>query len=146
MLFINLIPLLTLALASPIAQTLAARDVTTVTVSGSVATSYPQPATSIPGYAVHSSCNGTERAQLNRALGEAIQLAQIATAHVLAHGNSSALYTKYFGSAPVAEVIGWYEKIVYGSRDGVLFRCDDIDGNCVLPGTFPLPLRISISL
>lgn len=28
-----------------------------------------------------------------------------------------------------------YEQIVHGNRgDGLLFRCDDIDGNCVLPG------------
>lgn len=31
-------------------------------------------------------------------------------------------------------VIGWYEKIVGGDRSQFKFRCDDIDGNCALPG------------
>lgn len=114
------------AAASPLKN----RAVATVTVSGSTATSYPQPVYEIEGFPIHRSCNGTERAQLEKALGDTIKIAQQAAKHIYAHGNSSDLYTKYFGSAPTAEVIGWYEKVVYGNRDGILFRCDDIDGNC----------------
>ncbi|KAJ9619270.1 Prenylated Rab acceptor protein 1 [Taxawa tesnikishii (nom. ined.)] len=106
------------------------RDTTTVFVSGPVATSYPQPASAIPGFPIHSSCNATERNQLEKALGDTIKLAQTAAQYVETNGNSSTLYQKYFGSAPTAEVIGWYEKVVHGQREGILFRCDDIDGNC----------------
>ncbi|THY59878.1 zincin [Aureobasidium pullulans] len=115
------------AAASPVIKN---REVTTVTVSGSTATSYPQPASEIQGFPIHQSCNGTERRQLEKALGDTIKIAQQATQHIYAHGNDSALYTKYFGQAPTAEVIGWYEKLIHGDHEGVLFRCDDIDGNC----------------
>ncbi|THZ83489.1 zincin [Aureobasidium pullulans] len=115
------------AAASPVIKN---REVTTVTVSGSTATSYPQPASEIQGFPIHQSCNGTERRQIEKALGDTIKIAQQATQHIYAHGNDSALYTKYFGQAPTAEVIGWYEKLIHGDHEGVLFRCDDIDGNC----------------
>lgn len=115
------------AAASPVLKN---REVTTVTVSGTTATSYPQPAGEIQGFPIHSSCNGTERRQLEKALGDTIKISQQAAQHIYNHGNESTLYAKYFGQAPTAEVIGWYEKLVHGDHDGVLFRCDDIDGNC----------------
>ena len=127
------------ATASPVIKN---REVTTVTVSGSTATSYPQPASEIQGFPIHQSCNGTERRQLEKALGDTIKIAQQATQHIYAHGNDSALYTKYFGQAPTAEVIGWYEKLIHGDHEGVLFRCDDIDGNCHQEGTFTSPLPL----
>jgi hypothetical protein len=115
------------AAASPVVKN---RAVTTVTVSGATATTYPQPAVEIQGFPIHQSCNGTERAQLEKALGDTIKIAQQATKHIYIHGNESELFNKYFGVAPTAEVIGWYEKLIYGDHEGVLFRCDDIDGNC----------------
>ncbi|KAG9664892.1 zincin, partial [Aureobasidium melanogenum] len=115
------------AFASPVLKN---RQITTVTISGTTATSYPQPAVELQGFPIHSSCNGTERRQLEKALGDTIKIAQQAAQHIYTHGNESDLYTKYFGKAPTAEVIGWYEKLVHGDHDGVLFRCDDIDGNC----------------
>jgi hypothetical protein len=113
--------------ASPVIKN---RAVTTVTVSGATSTTYPQPAVEIQGFPVHQSCNGTERNQLEKALGDTIKISQQALKHIYTHGNESEMYSKYFGVAPTAEVIGWYEKILYGDREGVLFRCDDIDGNC----------------
>ncbi|KAG9604141.1 zincin, partial [Aureobasidium melanogenum] len=103
------------ATASPVLKN---REVTTITISGTTATSYPQPAVDIQGFPIHSSCNGTERRQLEKALGDTIKIAQQAAQHIYTHGNESALYTKYFGQAPTAEVIGWYEKLVHGDHDG----------------------------
>lgn len=81
-------------------------------------------------YPIHSSCNSTEQAQLKRALGEAITLAQHAKDHILRWGNSSEIYQKYFGNASTGEPIGWFDKVVNGDKAGVLFRCDNPDGNC----------------
>ncbi|CAD0114698.1 unnamed protein product, partial [Aureobasidium uvarum] len=120
-----------LTTASPV---LINRQLTTVTISGTTPTSYPQPVTSIRGFPIHSSCNGTERNQLEKALGDTIKLARQAAQHVLSHGSTSELYVKYFGNASSAEVVGWYEKLVYGDHEGVLFRCDDVDGNCQQEG------------
>jgi hypothetical protein len=115
------------AAASPVIKN---REVTTVTVSGATATTYPQPAIEIQGFPIHPYCNNTERIQLEKALGDTIKISQQAAQHIYTHGNESEIYSKYFGQAPTAEVIGWYEKLIYGDHEGVLFRCDDIDGNC----------------
>ncbi|KAK8108084.1 uncharacterized protein PG998_010097 [Apiospora kogelbergensis] len=83
---------------------------------------------------IHESCNATERALLKKGLDDAATLAAHAKDHVLRFGNSSAMYQKYFGTAPSAEVVGWYDKIASGDRSRFKFRCDNVDGNCVLPG------------
>ena len=83
---------------------------------------------------IHNSCNATQRALLSRGFDDAMRLAGHARDHVLRFGNSSDFYTKYFGSAATAEVVGWYDRIVYGDKGGMWFRCDDIDGNCQQDG------------
>ncbi|EHA50368.1 hypothetical protein MCOR27_000210 [Pyricularia oryzae] len=84
----------------------------------------------VDSYPIHSSCNGTERLQLARALDETVSLARQARDHILRFGKTSSLYSKYFGNASTAEPVGWYHKLVGGDKAGLLFRCDDIDGNC----------------
>ncbi|KAI2467492.1 major allergen Asp F2 [Annulohypoxylon bovei var. microspora] len=113
------------------------QDVTvtqTITISNPGPTSYNWAAGATEKYPIHSSCNVTERALLSRGLGDAIKLADHAKQHVLRFGNNSDFYIKYFGTAPTAEVIGWYDKIVSADRGGIWFRCDDIDGNCQQEG------------
>lgn len=83
---------------------------------------------------IHSSCNASEAAQIRQGLAEAIALADHTKQHVLRWDTSSEHYRKYFGERPTGEVIGSYDKIVGADKGGVLFRCDDPDGNCVLPG------------
>ncbi|KAF2753424.1 zincin [Pseudovirgaria hyperparasitica] len=90
-----------------------------------------------PDFPIHSSCNATERAQLQDALHEMLLLAQHAKQHILRFGNSSAQYSQWFGQAPTAGPIGWYERILSADRADTLFRCDDPDGNCALhPDTY----------
>nr|AAQ87928.1 Asp f 2-like protein [Curvularia lunata] len=67
---------------------------------------------------------------LQKGLDEAVILARHARDHILRWGNESQIYTKYFGDSPTGEPIGWYTKIADGDKTGILFRCDDIDGNC----------------
>ncbi|KAI1445755.1 major allergen Asp F2 [Annulohypoxylon stygium] len=102
----------------------------TITALTPEPTSYNWAAGKTERYPIHTSCNATERSLLSRGLGDAIKLADHAKNHILRFGNSSAFYTKYFGTAPTAEVIGWYDRIVSADRGGIWFRCDDIDGNC----------------
>ncbi|KAH6662275.1 putative peptidase family-domain-containing protein [Halenospora varia] len=86
-------------------------------------------------YEIHISCNSTESAQLRRALNESITLAQHAKDHILRFGNSSEVFVKYFGNnTTTAEPAGWYDKIINGDKNGVLFRCDDIDNKCYQDG------------
>ncbi|KAI9711438.1 MAG: hypothetical protein M1812_007183 [Candelaria pacifica] len=83
---------------------------------------------------IHESCNDTETTLIRKGLNEAIQLAGHAKAHILRYGNSSATYRKYFGDAPSMDAIGSLDKIVGSDKGHVLFRCDNPDGNCALPG------------
>lgn len=88
-------------------------------------------------YTIHVSCNSTERAQLQRALNESTTLAQHAKNHIMRFGNSSDIYVKYFGNtSTTAEPAGWYDKLISGDKNGVIFRCDDIDNKCFQDGTF----------
>lgn len=85
-------------------------------------------------FTIHQSCNATERVQLRQGLNEAIAVATHARDHILRFGNSSDFYRKYFGKAPTGEPIGWLDKLINGDKNGLIFRCDDIDGNCKQDG------------
>lgn len=89
-------------------------------------------------YPIHSSCNATLRAQLERGLGEAVKLAQHAKGHLLFWGHNSPFVTKYFGNESTATPTGWYERVISADRAGMLFRCDDPDRNCATQdSTYP---------
>ena len=118
----------------------------TRTVAPSAPSSVAWDAGAISNYPIHPSCNATERTQLTRALGEAVKLAQHAKDHILRWGNSSDIYQKYFGNATTGEPIGWFEKVVNGDKAGIVFRCDDPDGNCAQAGKFLSPVSWSKSL
>jgi len=89
-------------------------------------------------YPIHESCNATQAHQIALGLNETILLAQHAKEHVLRFSNNSEIYRRYFGDRPPYEVIGAYDIIVSGDKEGVLFRCDNPDGNCDLPGKFAI--------
>jgi hypothetical protein len=104
--------------------------VVTVTVPAPSPMSTAWNAGAVTEYQIHASCNVTEKAYLQKGLQETITLCRQARDHILRWGNSSAIYQKYFGNAPTGEPAGWFNKIVEGDKDDVLFRCDNIDGNC----------------
>ncbi|KAL6244506.1 Prenylated Rab acceptor protein 1, partial [Rhinocladiella similis] len=85
-------------------------------------------------FPIHSSCNASQAHQLATGLNETILLVEHAKEHILRWGNKSEIYQKYFGDRPPYDAIGAYEIIVNGDKSGVLFRCDNPDGNCVLKG------------
>lgn len=119
------------AVASP---ALLPRQASTVTVT-QVASAPAPTATAwnsgaVDEYPIHSSCNATEAAQIKKGLGETLTIVRHARDHILRLGSTSEIYQKYFGNASTGEPIGWYTKIADGDKAGVLFRCDDVDGNC----------------
>ncbi|RVX74695.1 hypothetical protein B0A52_01822 [Exophiala mesophila] len=85
-------------------------------------------------YQIHSSCNATQAHQIAVGLNETIQLVSHARDHVLRWGNTSEIYQRYFGGRAPYEVLGAYDIIINGDKDGVLFRCDNPDGNCDIEG------------
>ncbi|PVH95413.1 zincin, partial [Periconia macrospinosa] len=104
----------------------------TVTASSPAVT--PWNTGAVNEFPIHASCNRTEAAQIKRGLDEAITLVTHARDHILRWGNSSEIYQKYFGNASTGEPLGWFAKIASGDKAGVLFRCDNPDGNCEQEG------------
>ncbi|KAF3989506.1 hypothetical protein FT663_01750 [Candidozyma haemuli var. vulneris] len=79
---------------------------------------------------IHDSCSPVEANQLRQAFEETERLAHHAKLHTLRNGNSSEFYRKYFGNAPIGEVVGNFEGVISANTTGILFRCDDPDENC----------------
>ncbi|KAJ5118076.1 hypothetical protein N7448_004277 [Penicillium atrosanguineum] len=94
----------------------------------------PWNAGAVTEFAIHSSCNATQRRQINLGLNEAVSLAMHAKSHILRWGNNSDIYRKYFGNSPSMNAIGAFDIVVNGDKKDVLFRCDNPDGNCDLQG------------
>jgi hypothetical protein len=121
---------LALLAAIPLALAQSTEVTSTIWVESAEATGYQWNSNWNPDIQIHSSCNKTEYIQLVKAWDETKQLAAQARDHTSRFGNESEIYRKFFADAPTAEVIGWFDNIVNQDKTGVLFRCDDIDGNC----------------
>ncbi|KAJ4317364.1 Prenylated Rab acceptor protein 1 [Neodidymelliopsis sp. IMI 364377] len=125
--------LVLLGAAAVSASPLAAREVSRVTVTASASaapTSTAWDAGAVYDYPIHASCNATQSQYIRNGLDGTLAICRQARDHILRWGNSSEIYQKYFGNAPTGEPIGWFTKIVDGDKSDVLFRCDNIDGNC----------------
>jgi hypothetical protein len=135
--------LVLLGAAAVSASPLAARQATTVTVTATAEapTSTAWDVGAVHEYPIHASCNATQHQYLRNGLDETIAICRQARDHILRWGNSSEIYQKYFGGAPTGEPLGWFTKIVDGDKSDVLFRCDNIDGNCGQKGKFDLPTK-----
>lgn len=105
--------------------------VTVTTVVDSASTGYDWSANWLQTFPIHNSCNETNYNQLVAGLAEAQELAAHARDHTVRFGNNSNFFRKYFGDdTPSGEVVGIFENVVRADKKDVLFRCDDIDGNC----------------
>jgi hypothetical protein len=132
--------LMLLGASAVMAGPLAPRQQTTVTatVTAAAPTSTAWDAGAVNEYPIHASCNATQHAYIKKGLDETMLLCGQARDHILRWGNSSTIYRKYFGDAPTGEPLGWFTKIVDGDKSDILFRCDNIDGNCAQKGMFCL--------
>jgi hypothetical protein len=120
------------AMAGPLAprQNGATVTVTATATMPAAPSSTAWDAGAVNSFTIHASCNSTQRAMIQKGLDEAMTITGHARDHILRYGNSSEVYTKYFGDAPTGEPIGWYTKLTDGDKAGVVFRCDNPDGNC----------------
>jgi hypothetical protein len=86
------------------------------------------------GVTVAPTCNSTQSRQIISGLSDAAELSSVARSYLLETGNFSPIFTKYFGAnASSAAVIGVYDRILWANKEGVLFRCDDVDGKWYTP-------------
>lgn len=122
---LSLLPTLTLAQSSS-----GNEQTSTIWVEASSTSAYEWSENWYKDFPIHSSCNRTKYNQLVQAFQETKDLAAHARDHTLRYGNESEFYQRYFGNAPIGEVVGWFAAVVDQDKTGMLFRCDDIDGNC----------------
>lgn len=120
---------------------------TTAFSSLSTTSGYNLSAPAVPRFPIHPSCNVTLRRQIDRALGEMVELAAHARDHILRWGDDSPFVQKYFGNTTAAggtaTALGWFARVAEGDRRDMLFRCDDPDRNCATQeGGFAFPLLL----
>jgi hypothetical protein len=116
------------AMAGPLAPRQATVTVTHTMEAAPASTAWD--AGAVHEFPIHASCNATQRSMIKKGLDETLTIVGHARDHILRYGNDSEVYTKYFGDAPTGEPLGWFTKIADGDKAGILFRCDNIDGNC----------------
>jgi hypothetical protein len=68
--------------------------------------------------------------QLLTLISDTYEVATIAKEYTVNNGPADPVFLQYFGNAHDAyvKVLGVWESILTGNKDGVLFRCDNIDG------------------
>lgn len=79
---------------------------------------------------IHESCDAGQARFIQAGLDDMNTLAKHAYDRILKYGEHDEMYTKYFGNASSASAAGFYAQLLYGNKPGVLFRCDNPDGNC----------------
>ncbi|KAK6910705.1 hypothetical protein I203_104737 [Kwoniella mangroviensis CBS 8507] len=81
---------------------------------------------------IHESCNATQRRMLEKALSDTFEVATVAQEYVVKNGAEDPVFQKYFGKEKEAysTVVGVWESLLTSNKDGVIFRCDNPDGNC----------------
>jgi len=81
---------------------------------------------------IHSSCNVSETRMLQAALSDAFEIATFAQEYIITNGPQDPVFQTYFGnqSDAYSRVLGVWESLLTSNKEGVLLRCDDIDGNC----------------
>ncbi|GAA6062177.1 hypothetical protein JCM10212_005132 [Sporobolomyces blumeae] len=79
---------------------------------------------------IHESCDAGQAHFIRAGLDDMNLLAKHAYERILKYGETDELYRKWFGNASSAAAAGFYAQLVYGNKPGVLFRCDNPDGNC----------------
>ncbi|KLT40890.1 zincin [Cutaneotrichosporon oleaginosum] len=85
---------------------------------------------------IHESCSTPQRRMIGKGLQEAMEVAAFAKDYIATNGPSDPVFKLYFGDKKEAypAAMGAYDVLLDSNKDGVIFRCDDPDGNCHQPG------------
>ena len=91
-------------------------------------------------------CNATQVKMINKYYQDLLEVASVARAHLISEGVDEA-FEHWFGeNGNPLTVLGIIDNIVQGDKDGVLYRCDDIEGTCAShPTTYPGYHRVNAS-
>ncbi|CCH44952.1 Major allergen [Wickerhamomyces ciferrii] len=75
-------------------------------------------------------CNSTQTVQLKKYYKDLIEFSTIAKQNLLKNGGDDQVFKNWFGKGNPLTVLGIIDEVLEGNKDGVLYRCDDIDGDC----------------
>lgn len=75
-------------------------------------------------------CNATQTKQINKYYQDFIEVSSVARERLLSNGGDDETFKHWFGEGNPLTVLGVIDNVVQGGKDGVLYRCDDIDGSC----------------
>ncbi|CCE92275.1 uncharacterized protein TDEL_0E00320 [Torulaspora delbrueckii] len=79
---------------------------------------------------LYHTCNTTNTRMLNSAFKDSVEATAVAKRRLLKFGVDDAYYKRWFGDGSIFSVMGVLDHLIESSKEGVLFRCDDIDGLC----------------
>ncbi|GME78290.1 unnamed protein product [Ambrosiozyma monospora] len=75
-------------------------------------------------------CNATNVRMLNSAFQDSIEATSFARQRLLVNGASDGIFKRWFGDGSIYEVLGLLNYLVESEKSDIIYRCDDIDGNC----------------
>lgn len=79
---------------------------------------------------IHPTCNQTNARMLQAAFADSLKATAYAKNRLLEHGVDDVFYKRWFGNGTAFSVIGVLDQLIESSKDGILLRCDDVDGLC----------------
>lgn len=97
--------------------------------------------TAITGWAepffprIHHTCNETNARMLTPALKDSLEVSAYAKNRLLNYGKDNTFYQRWFGNGSIFTVYGVLDYLVESAKDGILYRCDDVDGQCATHST-----------
>lgn len=79
---------------------------------------------------IYHTCNATNVRMLNAAFADSLEASAYAKSRLTEYGVDDVLYKRWFGNGSAFTVMGVLDQLMESSKDGVLLRCDDVDGLC----------------
>ncbi|SCU81428.1 LAMI_0B06194g1_1 [Lachancea mirantina] len=87
---------------------------------------------------IYHTCNDTDIRMIKSAFMDSLEVSAYARDRLLNYGADDLFFNRWFGNGSLTTVLGTLDHLVEASKDGMLLRCDDIDGLCAKnPTTYP---------
>lgn len=82
-------------------------------------------------------CNATQIKMVNKYYQDLLEVTSVARAHLISDGVDDAFIHWFGENGNPITVLGMLDNIAQGDKDGVLYRCDDIEGTCAEHSNYP---------
>lgn len=86
---------------------------------------------------IYHTCNSTNARMINAGLKDSLEVSSYAKKRLLEYGSEDEIYQRWFGDGSIYTVVGVLDWLVESNKDSLLYRCDDIDGQCAEHSNYP---------